>query len=156
MTNQHRHVLVADDDHDFRDFFTTILVEIQQEIGVTLTLQTAQNGDEAIAMFDRALQEGKAFDIVITDYKMPGKSGVDVVRHVCEKHPVPILVLSAFPEAQVFDFVKEGAIKFLSKPFQFEQLIQAISDAIDLSGTGHDIRRAESILRNFSESDDPS
>ena len=152
MAKQQRRVLVADDDNDFRDFFSTVLAEIEQEIGVTLSLQTAQNGDEAIAMFDQALRDGNPFDIVITDYKMPGKSGVEVVRHVCDIHPVPILVLSAFPEAQVFDFVKEGAVKFISKPFQFEQLTSIIADAIDLSGTGHDIRRAESILRNFPES----
>jgi DNA-binding NtrC family response regulator len=146
---QERAVLVADDDNDFRDFFVTVLSEIENEIGVSLNLETAKNGEEAIEKFDAALAEKKPFDIVITDYKMPGKSGVDVVRHVCDKHPVPIVVLSAFPEAQVFDFVKEGAIKFLSKPFQFEQLCEILAGAIQLSGTAHELKRADSILKKF-------
>ena len=149
---QERTVLVADDDNDFREFFTTVLEELEGELDTRLILDTAQNGEEAIQIFDQALEDKKPYDIVITDYKMPGRSGVEVVRHVCEQHPVPIIVLSAFPEAQVFDFVKEGAIKFLSKPFQFDQLCKILADAIELSGTEHQLRRAESILKKFPDS----
>ncbi len=106
----------------------------------------AVDGAEAIKLFDESLDKGKSFDIVITDYMMPSASGLDVIKHIIEKNPVPIVVISAYKEQSSADFIKEGALFFLSKPFKFEQIVKAFSEIVSYSLVKEDISRAlESI-----------
>jgi DNA-binding response OmpR family regulator len=87
-------------------------------------VEVAGNGPEGEA---KALEE--AFDVVILDVILPGKSGLDVCRAVRKEKPdVPILMLTALGTTQdkVIGF-ESGADDYLVKPFHFEELLARIN-----------------------------
>ena len=126
---EERRLLLADDDQEFRYFMRDAVQEIGEEINAVLAISEAQDGQEAIDLFDQAIKDDKPFDIVVTDYKMPNANGAQVVRHVINAHPVPIIVLSAYKEAEAVNFLREGALIFISKPFSIDQISKAIETA---------------------------
>ncbi len=84
-----------------------------------IAVETALSGEEALKKF-----EEKSFDIVVTDLKMPGKSGLDVLVAIKEKSPeTDVLLMTAYATAQTaVEAMKRGAYDYLIKPFDFEEL----------------------------------
>jgi YesN/AraC family two-component response regulator len=84
---------------------------------------TARDGQEAVELI-----AGGPPDIVVTDIKMPRKSGLDVARYVYENCPyVKVLILSGFSE---FEYARQaiafGVVDYLLKPFSKEALLAAV------------------------------
>ncbi len=81
---------------------------------------TAATGDEAVACTDR-----QAFDLVVLDWMLPGRSGLEVLTHLRKRGlPVPVLMLTA--RDTIDDRVtglEKGADDYLPKPFAFAELI---------------------------------
>ncbi|ETN96482.1 response regulator [Zhouia amylolytica AD3] len=67
-------------------------------------------------------------DLLITDLKMPGIDGHELVKYVAENYPlIPILVVSGYPSVNdALNVIKSGAIDYLVKPFTHEELKQAV------------------------------
>ena len=84
-----------------------------------LEIATALSGEEAIAQFKE-----EPFDVVLTDLKMPGKSGLDVLDEVLRMTPqTSVLLMTAFATAQTaVQAMKRGAYDYLIKPFDFEEV----------------------------------
>ncbi len=142
-------VLFADDDKDFRSFMKETIEEVSKNIETELIITEAQDGAEAIRLFDESISKKTPFDIVVTDYMMPSASGLQVIKHIIKTKPVPIIVLSAYKEAESVDFIKEGAIIFISKPFQFKQINSAFSEAVSLTLVKEDIKRAKELIKEL-------
>jgi two-component system, NtrC family, response regulator AtoC len=106
-------ILVAEDDPTLQNFLVTTLRRMGFEVGAV------SNGEEAIAK----LQEG-SFDLVITDFKMPKKNGLDVLRAAKSIHPqIIVIVATAFATIETaVEAMKEGAFNVLIKPFSPEIL----------------------------------
>ncbi|CAD5290437.1 MULTISPECIES: sigma-54 dependent transcriptional regulator [unclassified Imperialibacter] len=78
------------------------------------------------------LLETISIDLLITDLKMPGESGLTLVRHVSENFKgVAILVITGFPSIQgAVESIKIGAEEYLVKSFTDEELFQAVKNAL--------------------------
>lgn len=74
-----------------------------------------------------------AVDLVITDMRMPGGSGIELVRHVHESEPAAeILVITGYATVEgAVEAVKAGAESYLAKPFTDEELFAAVDGALD-------------------------
>ena len=142
-------VLFADDDIDFRSFMKEAIEEISSEINTKLIVTEAYDGAEAIRLFNESIDNNEPFDIVITDYMMPGASGLQVIKHIMEKNPIPTIVISGYRESEKVDFIMEGAIIFISKPFLFEQMVKAFSEAVSFSMVEEDIKKSEDIIKRL-------
>jgi DNA-binding NtrC family response regulator len=72
-------------------------------------------------------------DLVITDFKMPGVSGLDLVRHVRENFKeTQVMMITGYPTIEgAVKAVKTGAEEYLTKPFTDEELFSAVRRAID-------------------------
>ncbi len=72
-------------------------------------------------------------DLVITDFKMPGVSGLDLVRHVRENFKeTEVMMITGYPTIEgAVKAVKTGAEEYLTKPFTDEELFSAVRRAID-------------------------
>jgi two-component system, NtrC family, response regulator len=98
---------------------------------------------------------GEPFDLVITDLKMPGLSGMEVLRAVRARAPeVPVLVITAFGNIETaVDAMKEGAYDFIGKPFHRDQLLLSVGKALErrrLTAEVHDLRiRAGGVGREI-------
>ena len=83
----------------------------------------ALNGQEVLESVSR-----ERWDIVILDFSMPGRSGLDVIKDIRREHPsLPILVLSMHPEAELAPrLLKAGVAGYLMKESATTELVNAI------------------------------
>ncbi|MFC1492537.1 response regulator [candidate division KSB1 bacterium] len=140
-------ILLADDDQEFRDFMDDIIERIFPDKDIEVI--HAATGKEAIDFYNKAIDEGTQLDIVITDYAMPGATGSDVIDTIIKNKPLPIIVVSAAQEAYSRDFIQEGAVYFLPKPFEIETVKQVITEALELKILPEDIKKAEEAIEKL-------
>ncbi len=109
-----RKVLLADDSGTMRK----IIIRSLEAVGITGTVE-ASDGADCLAKFEQ-----DAFDLVITDWNMPGKTGLEVVKAIRERgSKVPIFMITTEAErARVLDAVQAGVNDYLVKPFTTEAL----------------------------------
>ena len=118
----HKTILVVDDDESLRR-----ITQLQlQEAGYSAI--TAANGDEAL----RRIEED-APALVITDLKMPGISGLDLLKKVREQYPrTAVVMVTAFGTVQTaVAAMKAGAYDYITKPIDYEELMLMVNRAVE-------------------------
>lgn len=117
-------ILVVDDDPKIR----TVLKDILRKEGFNVV--SAPNVDTALPLIDQY-----DLDLIITDLKMPGKSGMDLLISVREKKPaLPVIMITAFGNVEAaVTAMKKGAYDFITKPFDEHELLNVIEKAISES-----------------------
>ena len=87
---------------------------------------------EKVSMRDMRHRRGKLMQVVITDGRMPGCSGLDIVRAMHGFDPrVPVVLVTAFGSAETHAAAKSlGAVAVLDKPFEVERLCSVVTDAL--------------------------
>ncbi|MGA8753120.1 response regulator [Candidatus Deferrimicrobium sp.] len=116
-------ILVADDHEIVRKGLVKVLAEILQPIKV----EEAKNGQEALSKVLKS-----EYDLVVLDIKMPGKSGLDVMKEIKQHRPkLPVLILSMHPEEQfAIRAMRAGASGYLTKECAGDELVLAIRKAL--------------------------
>lgn len=112
-------VAIVDDHQIVRTGFRELLSE---DASINIAFESA-TGDEALEKL-RTTQCG----VLLLDISLPGKSGVDVLRTVCQRYPeTKVLILSGFPEeSYALAMIKNGANGYLCKDCEREELLRAI------------------------------
>ena len=89
---------------------------------------TATDVREAVRLLDSS-----PVDLVITDLKMPGASGMDLVRHVKENiRDAEVMMITGYPTIEsAVEAVRVGADDYLPKPFTQEELLNAVRRSLD-------------------------
>lgn len=113
-------VLVVDDRENVRNMLAAHLAEQGYEA------EAAATGEAALDVFER-----KIFDVVITDMRMPGMDGLEVIRAVKEISPdTVVVVITAYAEMEnAIEAMKEGAFDYIKKPFKLDEIDAVISKA---------------------------
>jgi two-component system response regulator GlrR len=118
-------ILLVDDHLPILDLLSMRLNSVGYET------MTAPSGEAAIAQLSVTRP-----DLVITDLRMDGMDGLGLFDYVHERHPaLPVIILTAhgsIPEA--VRATKRGVFGFLTKPFEVEELLGQVSDALRLAG----------------------
>jgi DNA-binding NtrC family response regulator len=98
----------------------------------------AADGEQAIKILD-----SDGADMVLLDVRMPGKDGLEVLRHIVDKHPeTPAVLMTAFssvPEA--VDAMKRGAFDYLVKPFNQDEALVVVRRALDTTRLQREVSR---------------
>jgi DNA-binding NtrC family response regulator len=91
-------------------------------------VEQADNGEEAI----RRLAEF-AYDVLITDLRLPGVDGRHVLETAIERYPeiVAIVITGYGTVKDAVDAIKQGAADFITKPFQFDALLHVLTSAME-------------------------
>ena len=86
--------------------------------------------------------ESEKYDLVVTDIKMPGMSGLDVLKQIRAKtEAVPVLVITAFADVEtVVTAMKAGAFDFIGKPFNRDHLLLTIEKALKTRRMGQELK----------------
>jgi len=91
---------------------------------------SAENGHEALKSYLNYTQEnnGKFYDIVLTDIKMPKMDGVELTKSIYKINPSQaVIVLSAFDESKyLLPLINLGIEQFLKKPLDFQELLKIL------------------------------
>ncbi len=114
-------ILVVDDDADMRE---VIAFELQRH---GYKIIEAENGFKA---FD--LVKSQKIDLVLSDIQMPGGSGIELLENIraLQKRKPAIILISGFSELSGTAAMDKGAFAILDKPFQAEQLIELVTNAL--------------------------
>ncbi len=112
-------ILVADDEQNLRRVLVALLRREGHEV-----LQAA-NGLEAIERLTDV-------DVVITDLRMPGADGMEVLRTASKNYPhVPVIMITAYGSVgQAVEAIKAGAFDYIEKPFEQDSIRAILTKAI--------------------------
>ncbi|UCE60218.1 MAG: response regulator [Phycisphaerales bacterium] len=115
-------VLIVDDEKNMR----TTLADILDEEGYEVV--TAATGEEAIEFCTR-----RGFDVVLLDVRMPGIDGVETFRRIRRhRDNIRVIMMSAFSVDELKQAaLYEGAIAFLSKPLDVQQVVKLVGEVKD-------------------------
>lgn len=113
-------ILIIDDEKSQRE----IIADILKDAGYSVDI--AENGIQGIRKFSRHYSP-----VVLTDLKMPGKDGLDVVKEVKElSSEVQVIIMTAFGTIPgAVNAIKTGAYDYLTKPFKKDDLLQVVARA---------------------------
>jgi DNA-binding NarL/FixJ family response regulator len=116
-------ILVADDHEVVRKGLVNVLSETLKPIKI----DEAINGQEAVSKVLKS-----EYDLVVLDLKMPGKSGLDVLKEIKQHRPkLPVVILSMHPEEQfAIRAMRAGASGYLTKECAGDELVLAIRKAL--------------------------
>jgi DNA-binding NtrC family response regulator len=106
---------------------------------------TASSGEQGLEMLAR-----HKVDVIITDQRMPGMTGVEMLRTAKSLYPDTVrMVLSGYTELQsVTDAINEGAVyRFLTKPWEDEQLREQVRQAFESRGLIEENRQLDIKIR---------
>jgi DNA-binding NtrC family response regulator len=122
MTDSKRHLLLVDDEEALR----TVVAERLAEEGFEVT--QASDGEAALTALD-----GFAFDVIVSDLRLPGVDGLQVIDAALTRYPgiIAIVVTGYGTVKDAVDMIKLGAADFIAKPFQFDELRHVLTKALE-------------------------
>jgi two-component system response regulator PilR (NtrC family) len=115
-------ILVVEDENHMREVLS-ILLE-----GEGYNVETAKDGIEGIKWLEKDI-----FDIIITDIKMPGADGFEILKKSSEISPETLVIMiTAFGTVEsAIDAMKQGACDFIHKPFKIDEIRLIVKNALD-------------------------
>jgi DNA-binding NtrC family response regulator len=122
MPESKKHLLLVEDEAPLRQTLAERLTEQGFDV------EQAESGEQAIEQLAEF-----AFDIVITDLRLPGLDGTRVIEAALLRYPdiVGIIVTGYGTVKDAVEAIKRGATDFVTKPFQFDELLHALSSALE-------------------------
>jgi DNA-binding NtrC family response regulator len=129
-------ILIVDDDQTMR----LALSESLESCGYQI--MAVENGTEALSLFRK-----RKFDLVITDMRMPGMTGIEVLQGVKNMSPnVPVILITAYGTVNTaVEAMKEGAAEFIMKPFSLDDLEAVVKRVLSICHT--DISEKQLLVR---------
>lgn len=131
-------ILVVDDELSMREFFKLMLD------GEGYQAECAPNGREAVSLIQKNF-----YDLVITDIRMPGMDGIEVLKKVKEISPETIVIMiSAYATTETaVTAMKQGAYDYIPKPFNVEEIKLIIKKALEKKQLRQENDRLKEELR---------
>src|SRR5712691_2860899 len=136
-------ILIADDHDSLRRGLAQALAEAGHDV------EEAPNGNAAI----EKLHEG-FYDVVVSDLKMGGSTGLEVLKTAKQLHPTTaVILMTAFGSVSTaVEAIKAGAFDYVQKPFEIEEMEVKIEKALEMRRMQHQIdylRHAQGDIYDF-------
>src|SRR5574340_438790 len=122
MPDSAKHLLLVDDEDPLRQVVAERLADQGFDV------QQAASGEQAL----NKLAEF-AFDILITDLRLPGIGGRELLQSALERYPdiIAIIITGYGTVKDAVDALKQSASDYISKPFQFDELLHVLTSALE-------------------------
>jgi response regulator NasT len=139
-----RSILLVDDD---RLIISTLSIGLSK---AGYQINTAISVDKAILW----LESNERPDLVILDVNMPKRIGLELAKHLSELDNIPFILLTAYSDQDIISQANEfGAMGYLVKPVQINQLIPAIETALSRATYQQDLLEMKAQLQTALDSD---
>ncbi|MFO8241307.1 MAG: sigma-54 dependent transcriptional regulator [Dissulfuribacterales bacterium] len=117
-------ILIVDDEFKMRHILK-IMLGLEGH-----SIEEAQDGETALAMV-----RDRPYDLVISDIRMPGMDGLDLLDHIQSMEvPCPVIVITAYATIDsAVKAMKKGAVDYITKPFEELNIILAVEKALGVS-----------------------
>jgi two-component system, NtrC family, response regulator PilR len=122
MSDSSKHVLLVEDEAPLRQAVAEQLTDRGYQV------EQAESGEAAVARLSEF-----AFDIIVTDLRLPGLDGSQVLEAAVKRYPdiIAIVVTGFGTVKDAVEAIKRGAWDFVSKPFQIDQLLHVLDSALE-------------------------
>jgi DNA-binding NtrC family response regulator len=99
---------------------------------------TAESAEAALGLLGT-----ERVDLIISDLRMPGLSGRDLLHQVRQSRPdIPVIIMTAYASVRdAVDLVKEGAFDYIAKPFEIDDVYTTIERALRMQAVVHENQR---------------
>ncbi|WP_457568765.1 sigma-54-dependent transcriptional regulator [Desulfurobacterium sp.] len=129
-------ILVVEDDKIQRELLVDILVE---NGFIVFSSPSAEKGEKLVEQED--------IDVVVTDVRLPGKSGIEFLKSVKRIRDVEVIVVTAFSNIDdAVKAIKLGAFHYVTKPYDVDVLVNLIKKCCELSQLKKTPARGEGIV----------
>ena len=127
-------ILIVDDEEGMRKSLSILF----QKEGYNVC--PVSNGQEALLRFGR-----EVFDLVITDLRMDGMNGIQLLNRMKEKHiDIPVIIMTAYGTIDsAVEAMRIGACDYIAKPFEYDEILHRAKRAIEQSTTARDIEKMQ-------------
>lgn len=122
-------ILIAEDDHGMRLLVSTVLRWEGYRV------HEARDGHDLLERLGSAMLAGDRYDAVVSDVRMPGRSGLDVLRGLSKvERRTPFILVTAFGDEALHESARTlGAFRVVDKPFALETLVDTIRELLGQS-----------------------
>src|ERR671912_2732571 len=122
MSESRKHLLIVDDERPLREAVAERLTDHGFDV------EQVSSGEDALQRLGEF-----AFDVIITDLRLPGIDGRKVLDDAIERYPEIIaIVITGFGTVKdAVEAIKQGATDFITKPFQFDALMHVLRSAME-------------------------
>src|SRR5919197_560241 len=122
MPDSSKHLLLVEDEAALREAVAEQLMDRGYQV------EQADSGEAAVARLAEF-----AFDIIITDLRLPGLDGSTVLETAVKRYPdiIAIVVTGFGTVKDAVEAIKRGATDFVSKPFQIDELLHVLDSALE-------------------------
>ena len=133
-------ILVADDESLMREFLTETLISQNYEV------VSAENGEQAIEFINN-----DTCDLILTDYKMPKYTGIDVLKKAREKMPdCKVIIMTAYGTVEnAVEAMKLGAFDYIVKPFSLDEILILVKRVLKYKSLEIENRMLHTELEEF-------
>jgi DNA-binding NtrC family response regulator len=130
-------ILVVDDESLMREFISESLLSHGYEV------DCAENGARAIDLLC-----GEPYDVILTDYKMPKVTGMDVLKKARERMPdAKVIIITAYGTVEnAVEAMKLGAYDYITKPFGVDEILILVKRAIEFKSLQEENRKLHTVL----------
>ena len=144
MRNISQRILIVEDEAPMCELLTAFFSEKAYDVG------TAQDGEHALARLGE-----RDYALVITDIKLPGMSGLELLARIRVDWPeVAVVIMTAFSSiSSAVEAMKLGAEDYIGKPFQLDELAITVEKALERLSLRREVRELRAEVRgryNFS------
>jgi two-component system, NtrC family, response regulator HydG len=144
MSNISQRILIVEDEAPMCELLTTFFSEKACQV------DTAADGEQALARL-----EEKDYALVITDIKLPGMSGLELLARIRVDWPeMAVVIMTAFSSiSSAVEAMKLGAEDYIGKPFQLDELAITVEKALERRSLRREVRELRAEVRdryNFS------
>ena len=116
-------ILVAEDEPEILNFYRLILESLGHQVATT------KDGKECMDVYRRAFDDG-GFNLVILDYRMPAKDGLEVAKEISAMAPLQVMLMTTAYYGVLDLKDRPRNMTILPKPFDIEELIAAIDTSL--------------------------
>src|SRR5271157_1254478 len=131
-------LLVVDDDLNILKMLKMRLESESYEVQTASDIEAAKD-----------LAATNEYELAILDLKFSGGSGIELMKNIRELDAdLPVIILTAYGTIEsAVEAMKEGAYIYLTKPFDYRELLLQIKNGIDKSKLSREVKRLRSIIR---------
>jgi two-component system response regulator HydG len=114
-------ILIVDDDEDFLRLMGEYLESVALEHDLAVSAEQARNRLKC-----------SGYDMVVSDFNMPGESGLDLLRYVSSMYPeTPFVLMTGYDDLRIKrESMRMGVHAYIQKPFYLNELVQTIINLV--------------------------